>query len=172
MWRGDGKNSGIAIGFSHSKCASLPGMCLIRREMYERLFTECEGDARRVRPKYEQSFIPWIVMYDDKRKLELVEATIELGLDCFRNQSKSSRKRGYILGIPFLLDMIFYLILFFKHRGFSGEEECRIVEHFVKTKDNHECSIQFHERGGIVLPFIKLQDDGQVLPSSGPDAGP
>lgn len=157
MWRGYGKNSGIAIGFDHGKCSSLPGMCLIRKEMYERLLAEYKGNQRQVRPKYEQGFIPWTVLYDDKRKLELVDSTIELGLDCFRNQSRNSRKRSFTVGVPFLLDMIFYLIPFFKHRGFSGEEECRIVEHFVKTQGNHGCNIQFHERGGVALPFIKYK---------------
>ena len=157
MWRGYGKNSGIAIGFSHSKCASLPGMCLIRREMYERLLAQYKGNARQVYPKYEQGFIPWRVLYDDEKKVELVDSTIELGLNCVRNQSKANRKRGYVVGIQFLLDMIFYLIPFFKHRGFSGEEECRIVEHFVKTEGDHKCDIQFHERGGIALPFIRYK---------------
>ena len=108
-------------------------------------------------PKYEQGFIPWRVLYDDEKKVELVDSTIELGLSCFRNQSKANRKRGYVVGIQFLLDMIFYLIPFFKHRGFSGEEECRIVEHFVKTEGDHKCDIQFHERGGIALPFIRYK---------------
>ncbi len=157
MWRGYGKNSGIAIGFSHTKCGSLPGMCLIRKEMYDRLLAEYNGRKNDVRPKYEQGFIPWTVLYDDEKKRELVDSTIDLGLDCFRNQSKSNRKQGMIVGIQFLLDMIFYLIPFFKHRGFAGEEECRIVEHFVKAEGDHGYNIQFHERGGIVLPYIRYK---------------
>ncbi len=110
-----------------------------------------------MRPKYEQGFIPWTVLYDDERKLELVESTIELGLGCFRNQSRENRKRGFAVGVSFLLDMIFYLIPFFKHQGFAGEEECRIVDHFVKTEGDEGCNIQFHERGGIALPFIRYK---------------
>ena len=40
MWRGYGKESGVAIGFDFSQCHSLPGMCLIRKEMYEKLNQE------------------------------------------------------------------------------------------------------------------------------------
>ena len=157
MWRGYGKDSGIAIGFGHSKCASLPGMCLIRKELYDRLLAECSGKPEKVRPGHEQGFIPWTVLYDDKRKRELVDSAIELGLDCFRNQSGNNWKRGLMVGSQFLLDVIFYLIPFFKHRGFAGEEECRIVEHFVKAEGEHGYDIQFHERGGIVLPYIRYK---------------
>lgn len=157
MWRGYGKHSGIAIGFCHARCSSFPGMCLIRKEMYDKLLAEYGEKRNQARPKYEQGFIPWTVLYDDGRKKQLADSTIELGLNCFRNQGGDNRKREMALGVRFLLDMIFYLIPFFKHRGFSGEEECRIVEHFAKTDDGNEHNIQFHERGGIVLPYIRYK---------------
>ncbi len=155
MWRGYGKNSGIAIGFDRNRCSSIPGMCLIRKEMYGRLQAEQGRKAQEVRPGYEQDFIPWTVLYDDERKLELVDSTIELGLSCYRNYSKGSRSRALAVGNQFLSDMIFYLIPFFKHRGFAGEEECRIVERFVTAEGEEAYDIHYHERGGIVLPYIK-----------------
>ncbi len=157
MWRGYGKDSGIAIGFDHRQCASFPGMCLIRREMYEKLLAEYGGNEQQVRPKYEQGFIPWTVLYDNEKKVKLADATIELGLACFRNLCRTGRKKGLAAGSQFLLDMIFYLIPFFKHRGFAGEEECRIVEHLAEGRGDKASNIQFHERGGIVLPYIRYK---------------
>lgn len=157
MWRGYGKNSGIAIGFSRSQCSSFPGMCLIRKEMYDKLLKKYGGKAEEVLPDYEQDFIPWIVLYEDGQKRRLIESTIELGLNCYRNQIKTNKAMALTSGIQFLSDMIFYLIPFFKHRGFSGEEECRIVDHFARTSGEDAYDIQYHERGGIVLPYIKYK---------------
>lgn len=81
MWRGYGKDSGIGIGFDFSKCHSLPGMCLIREEMYEKLLEKHNHIPENVCPDYELQFFPISVLYEDDQKQEVVKQAIERNTD-------------------------------------------------------------------------------------------
>lgn len=156
MWRGYGKESGVAIGFDFSQCHSLPGMCLIRKEMYEKLLEQYNNIPENVCPNYEHRFLPISVLYEDEKKLELVDQAIDMGLTCFNNQAKSLVEIATIAASDFLSDLIFRLNPQLKHRGFSGEAECRFVDNSVKRSDE-AYRIHYRNRGGIVLPYVKYK---------------
>lgn len=158
MWRGYGRECGIAIGIDSSRCHSTPGMCLIRKENYERLLDEYEGIAENVCPSRGHRFFPFWVLYDNDKKLDLVDQVIDLSLICFANQRKilnSSDLCATIVASDLLSDLIFRLTPLLKHPGFKGEAECRFVDNHVSYQDTPK--IYYRNRGGIVLPYVKYK---------------
>lgn len=156
MWRGYGKDSGIAIGFDFAKCHSLPGMCLIREEMYEKLLKKYNNIPENVCPDYELLFFPISVLYEDNQKQEAVKQAIEIGIKCFESREKTAREIAELSASELLSDLMFNLIPLLKHRGFSGEAECRFVDNSIKRGDD-AYRIHYRNRGGIILPYIKYK---------------
>ena len=93
MWRGYGRDSGIAIGFDYSLCNNPPeenfknhdsiqmnqscgGLCLLRSDQHEALKNKY-GDENKVMPRNEVRFSPVALVYNDNKKSELVEETIK-----------------------------------------------------------------------------------------------
>lgn len=156
MWRGYGRESGIAIGFDQAQCSSLPGMSLIREEMYEKLLAAYDGKPEEVCPKYEHGFYPLTILYDDDLKTRVADRAIEMGLACFRNRSRIDASAALVTATDFLSDMMFYTIPFFKHHGFAGEEECRLVTHLVR-RGADAYRVRYRERSGLLLPYLKYE---------------
>lgn len=156
MWRGYGKESGVAIGFDFSKCHSLPGMCLIREEMYEKLLNKCGNNPENVKPSYERHFFPISVLYNDDEKRALADQAIEMTLTLFKNQASISEGTAILTASKFLSDVIFAMSPQFKHQGFSGESECRFVDNYVKKTDD-TFRVHYRNRGGIILPYVKYK---------------
>ena len=159
MWRGYGKETGIAIGFDWSKCHSVPGMCLIRKEVYQKLLEKYDAKPEQVRPGGSLLFFPVPVMYEDDKKDALVDRAIELGLNCFKKQADISESTAILSASEFLSDLIFKLNPLLKHYGFKGEEECRFVDNFM-ANHKEEYHIHYRNRGGIILPYVvyKMMD--------------
>lgn len=156
MWRGYGKESGVAIGFDFSKCHSLPGMCLIREEMYKKLLNKYNNNPENVKPDYERSFSPISVLYNDDEKQALADQAIEATLNSFKNQASISEDAAILTASEFLSDVIFAMSPQFKHQGFSGESECRFVDNYVKKTDD-AFRVHYRNRGGIILPYVKYK---------------
>lgn len=156
MWRGYGKDSGIAIGFDWSQCHSLPGMSLIREECYKELLKEYDNNPEQVCPANKHLFFPMTVLYEDEKKRELVDRAIEIALTCFRNQASTSEDIAVLSASDLLSDMIFKMNPLLKHYGFRGEDECRFVDNYMNsfTEKYH---IYYRNRGGIILPYVKYK---------------
>lgn len=158
MWRGYGKESGIAIGFDWVKCNSLPGMCLIREEQYEALLEKYDNKPEEVCAEKNRHFFPQAVFYKDEKKNELAEKVINKALDYFRNINNDSEKPELAINTvsQFLSDLIFKINPFFKHIGFEGEKECRFVDNYT-TFEKGQDQVLFRKRGGIILPYVKYK---------------
>ena len=156
MWRGYGKESGVAIGFDFSKCHSLPGMSLIREEMYEKLLKKFDNIPEHINPDYNSFFSPMSVLYSDSKKRALADQAIELTLNLFKNQASISEDTAILTASEFLSDVIFAMSPQFKHQGFSGESECRFVDNYVKKTDD-AFRVHYRNRGGIILPYVKYK---------------
>lgn len=154
MWRGYGRECGIAIAFGRSR-----GECsLIREEKYEKLLDVYGCIAEDVCPDHRHMFLPFFVLYDEQNKINLIDQVIELSLKCFANQReilKSSDLRATIVASDLLSDLIFMLNPLLKHPGFKGEAECRFVDNHVSYQDTPK--IYYRNRGGIVLPYVKYK---------------
>ena len=171
MWRGYGRDSGIAIGFDYSLCNNPPeenfknhdsiqmnqscgGLCLLRSDQYEALIKKY-GDENKVMPRNEVRFFPTAVVYDDDKKSELVEETIKMAMDYFyKFYPKLSERDVSIISDP-LLDLIFLICPLLKHKGFEGEAECRLVENYYNDEESYP--VEFRIRNGIMLPYIKYK---------------
>lgn len=159
MWRGYGKNCGIAIGFDREHLMSTRHFCLIRKESYEELL-KVYGDPQKICPDHEEGFYPIDVLYDDMEKQKFIENVISLGLKYFNNVLKERKQTAYIAGTQFFTDIIFALIPFLKHNSFKSEKECRLIHNSVDRVNKESHKIYFRERGGVILPYIiyKLVD--------------
>lgn len=158
MWRGYGKETGIAIGFDWSKCHSLPGISLIRKENYEKLLNRYNNKTEEVCPERNLYFNPIAILYEDDKKIELVERVIKMGLDCFCNLNTGSEHTytAILIATQFLSDLIFKITPYLKHRGFKGEKECRFVDNFT-AYGQEENRIYYRNRSGIILPYVKYK---------------
>lgn len=161
MWRGYGRESGIAIGFDWERINNPSlndgdqGMRLIRIEDYDELKNQYQNESE-IRPKNEIIFIPVPVVYDDYIKDNLVDDTIKMVIDYYNKRAVRTKDGDISVASDTLLDLIFLINPLLKHRGFKGECECRFVENYVeKAKDNYQ--IKFRNRGGIILPYIKYK---------------
>ena len=173
MWRGYGRDSGIAIGFDYSLCNNPPeenfknydsiqmnqscgGLCLLRSDsdQHEALKNKY-GDENKVMPENEVRFFPVAVVYNDNKKSELVEETIKMVMDYFyKFYPKLSERDVSIISDP-LLDLIFLICPLLKDKGFEGEAECRLVENYYNDKESYP--VEFRIRNGIMLPYIKYK---------------
>lgn len=156
MWRGYGKDSGIAIGFDWSQCHSLPGMSLIREECYKELLKKYDNDPEQVRPANNHLFFPIAVLYEDDKKSELADKAIEIALTCFRKQASISEDTAVLSASDLLSDIIFKTNPLLKHYGFRGEDECRFVDNYM-TNSTKKYHIYYRNRGGIILPYVKYK---------------
>lgn len=156
MWRGYGKDSGIAIGFNWSQCHSLPGMSLIRDDRYKKLLEKYDNHPEQVRPANNLFFSPLSVLYDNDKKSELTDKAIEIALTCFRNQASNSEDTAVLSASDLLSDIIFKINPLLKHYGFRGEEECRFIDNYM-TSSTKKYPIYYRNRGGIILPYVKYK---------------
>lgn len=157
MWRGYGKESGIAIGFSWEESnTSLPGMCLIREEVYEELLKKYNGNQDIVCPDGELLFFPISVLYEDDKKNELVNRVIELAENYLECTGIGGDEVGILTASQFLSDLIFKTNPLLKHSGFKGENECRFIDNFsAGAKEDYR--IYYRNRGGLILPYVKYK---------------
>lgn len=156
MWRGYGKQSGIAIGFDMKKISGVSsGAVLIKSEKYEYLLDKYHKETEKICPEGEQLFMLYNVLYDKNDKEQFIREMVNCGVDFLKRKQETMNQNALDMSVRFLSSMIFLSIPFFKHEGFKGEEECRFVECFEETiKKNN---IHFRERNGIILPYIKYK---------------
>lgn len=155
LWRGYGKRSGIAIGFDFSDFGG--NIRLLPTEIYESLLAKCKNPEYIVPDDHEMLFMPISVCYSDDEKKTLVNAIIDSVLQEYNRQIMNGSKIALIGALQSLSDLIFYFIPFFKHPGFIGENECRIISDSFHYISENPYKIHYRERGGVILPYIKLK---------------
>ena len=144
MWKMYGGEFGISMDFDWNQCHEDPGMRLIRKELYEK-----EENAG---IKKSEIFFPYSVVYDDKKKEELVEYSIETIMDVYRHLSFESYIEGCVTD---LVDQFFLVSPLLKDRKFEGEGECRFIEQGVPRQGEDFC-IKYRKRRGEDVPYIKF----------------
>ena len=126
MWRGYGRESGIAIGFDWERINNPSlndgdqGMRLIRIEDYDELKNQYQNESE-ILPKNEIIFIPVPVVYDDYIKDNLVDDTIKMVIDYYNKRAVRTKDGDISVASDTLLDLIFLINPLLKHRGFKGE---------------------------------------------------
>ncbi len=150
MWRGYGKNSGICIGFDINKCDSLPGIALVLKEQYKK---DTENKSlEEIAPKNERFFSAFNVIYDNKLKEALIADVLDIGLKFYKKNVIKEQ------ALQFMTDSLFFAFPFLKNNGFKNEKECRFIDNIpVDSHLNKSSNIQYRERNGIILPYIKYQ---------------
>lgn len=150
MWRGYGKNSGICIGFDINKCNSLPGIALVLKEQYKK---DTENKSlEEIAPKNERFFSAFNVIYDNKLKEALIADVLDIGLKFYKKNVIKEQ------ALQFMTDSLFFAFPFLKNNGFKNEKECRFIDNIPADSHlNKSSNIQYRERNGIILPYIKYQ---------------
>lgn len=150
MWRGYGNRSGIAIGFDIDACFSLPGLCLVRKEQYDKDTKDKKSDE--IFPQNERALLLHNIIYDNNLKETIISDVIDMGLEYYktRNDKRST--------LEFLSDLLFAIFPYMKNEGFKNENECRFVDNISAiSKSGEPLKIEYRERNGIILPFIKYK---------------
>lgn len=144
MWRGYGKSSGIAIGFDAEKCNLLPGIALVLKERYE---TNTKNKT-----KNEMFFNVYNIIYNNELKEKIITDVLDIGLEFYRKMKDKD------LALKFLTDSLFSIFPFMKNQGFKNENECRFIDNIsAASRLSNLFTIEYRERSGIILPFIKYQ---------------
>lgn len=155
LWRGYGKRSGIAIGFNFSD--SVNNIRLLPEEIYNSLLDNTQKTESTLSDGHEILFMPISACYDLNKKKAIVNSIIDSILLEYNKQIMSGCKTALVGALQSLSDLMFYFIPFFKHPGFTGENECRIISDNFRCPLGTPYRIYYRERGGVILPYIKLK---------------
>lgn len=155
MWRGYGRNSGIAIGLDIHACMELPGMCMVRKEQYEDDLKQCGNKPEKMWPHNERLLLARNVLYDDEKKEEILLEILNITLEHYKYLK--TKKVGWAeeSALDCITKTLFDIFPYLKNKGFKNENECRFVENLVYSKGEVPLKVYYRERNGLVLPYIK-----------------
>ncbi len=122
-----------------------------------------ENQDKSKKAKSEFVFSVTDVIYDEKKKMQIIKSVIESGI---RNLSEkvglceSDNEKNELLEstVAAVTGALFYFFTYMKNAAFRQEKECRFVYSFSKTQQkNWPDLIDFREKDGQLIPYIRLK---------------
>ncbi len=113
--------------------------------------------AELIKEKYDDYYMHGKVIYSDKKKLEIVDRTIDILL------SSVDDKKNILKGDLFLIiHKLVFISAFFKEKCFKVENEYRfiIIKGITEQEDNR---ILFKVRNGIFIPYIEYSFTNKAI---------
>lgn len=153
LWNYYGGESGISIEFDWNACHNLPGMSLIRKELYD-ILEKPYKNKNEILPKNNLYFFPKAVVYDENEKNEIIDCVITRSLEAY--EKRSSLPINISLAATDLVDQFFLICPYLKHQGFKGEGECRIVWNSVPSESEPFCIYQ-REKDEMDIKYLKYK---------------
>ena len=153
LWNYYGGESGISIEFDWNACHNLPGMSLIRKELYDILEKPYKNKKKNLHKK-KLYIIHKAASYDENEKNEIIDWVSTRSLEAY--EKRSSLPINISLAATDLVDQFFLICPYLKHQGFKGEGECRIVWNSVPSESEPFCIYQ-REKDEMDIKYLKYK---------------
>lgn len=137
--------SGVSIGLKNNHNSIENGIALMNEDQYNVEIKTMD----QMNPHDEISFVTYKVIYDDKKKKELIKTVLQYGID-FIDTFPKDNVNIVVNGIS---DLLFYYFAIMKDKNFSHEQEKRLL--IITNRD--DSNVHFRIRKGVLIPYLKMK---------------